>query len=90
MSVDDGGKLALGFDVGSVALKVVVTDPSGNLLEHSYTRTQGQPVETVLRVLGEVLQRRGAEAFDLVAGTGTAGRLICELLDVVFVNEVIC
>jgi predicted CoA-substrate-specific enzyme activase len=90
MPVDHGGKLALGFDLGSVALKVVVTDLSGNLLERSYTRTQGQPVETTLRVLGEVLQRRGAEAFDLVAGTGTAGRLICQLLDVAFVNEVIC
>jgi predicted CoA-substrate-specific enzyme activase len=90
MRADCDGKLALGFDLGSIALKVVVTDPSGNLLEQSYTRTQGQPVETTLRVIGEVLQRRGAEAFDLVAGTGTAGRLICELLAVSFVNEVIC
>jgi predicted CoA-substrate-specific enzyme activase len=90
MPLDDGGKLALGFDAGSAALKVAVTDLSGNLLEQSYTRTQGQPVETALRVLGEVLERRGAEAFDLIAGTGTAGRLICQLLDVSFVNEVIC
>lgn len=90
MSLEDGRRLALGFDVGSVALKLVVTDLSGNLLDHSYTRMHGRPVETALSVLGEVLERRGAEAFDLIAGTGTAGRLICRLLDVVFVNEVIC
>ena len=90
MPVDDGGKLTIGFDVGSAALKVVVTDLSGNLLEQSYTRTHGRPIETALTVLGDVLTRRGHEAFDLIAGTGTAGRLICELLEVTFVNEVIC
>jgi predicted CoA-substrate-specific enzyme activase len=79
----------LGFDAGSVALKVVVMDGSGHVLERSYTRTQGRPVETALEVFGALTQRYG-RSFDLVAGTGSAGRLICELLDVPFVNEVIC
>ena len=84
------GKLALGFDAGSVALKVVVTDSQGNLLKRSYVRMQGQPIEVALEVLGDTLDDHGAESFDLVAGTGSSGRLICELLGVPFANEVIC
>ena len=85
-----GQMLCLGFDCGSVALKVVVTDTSGNILHHSYTRTRGRPIETALESLGQVIAEYGPEAFDLVAGTGSAGRLICQLLDVAFANEVIC
>ena len=80
----------LGLDVGSVAVKVVVTDAAGNLLERSYTRTHGRPVEVALRVLETLLAAHDAESLDLVAGTGSAGRLICQLLNVPFVNEVIC
>ena len=82
--------LALGFDAGSVAIKVVVTDAHGRLLEDSYTRTQGRPIETALTVFTELITRHSDAAFDLVCGTGSAGRLLCELLDVPFVNEVIC
>ncbi|HYW78811.1 MAG TPA: acyl-CoA dehydratase activase, partial [Thermoguttaceae bacterium] len=90
MSDGNVGRMMLGFDVGSVASKVVVTDLSGNLVEHSYTRTHGRPIETTLAVLRDILDRHGDDAFDLVAGTGSVGRLVCELLGVSFVNEVIC
>ena len=72
-----------------MALKVVVMDGSGQVLERSYTRTQGRPVETALAVLEPLIARYGA-TLDLVAGTGSAGRLICDLLGVPFINEVIC
>ncbi|HLA84033.1 MAG TPA: acyl-CoA dehydratase activase, partial [Thermoguttaceae bacterium] len=80
----------LGLDVGSVALKTVVTDVDGNLLECVYRRTQGRPIETAAAVLSELVDRWGATAFDLAAGTGSAGSTICRLLDWPFVNEVIC
>ncbi|MFI5380037.1 MAG: acyl-CoA dehydratase activase [Tepidisphaerales bacterium] len=83
-------KLCLGFDCGSVALKVVVTDASGAILHRSYARTRGRPIETALESLGQVIAQYGPQAFDLVAGTGSAGRLICQLLDLAFANEVIC
>ncbi len=83
------GDLAIGFDAGSVAFKLVVTDSSGRLLEQSYTRTNGRPVETALAVLEPTLQTRGSRVL-WAAGTGSAGRLICDLLGVPFVNEVIC
>ncbi|MGD0383851.1 MAG: hypothetical protein ABSA77_10035, partial [Thermoguttaceae bacterium] len=90
MSVAKEGAFWLGFDVGSVALKIVVTDRSGKVLDRLYRRTHGRPLETARSVLEYVLARRSVEQFDLVAGTGSAGRLICELLGVPFVNEVIC
>ena len=90
MSICDNETLMLGFDVGSVALKAVVTDADGNLLECVYRRTQGQPIEVATAVLSELLDRWGAAAFDLAVGTGSAGSTICRLLDLPFVNEVIC
>lgn len=83
------GGLALGFDAGSVALKVVVTEASGEIVAHWYRRTSGRPVETALCMLEEVVRRYGSQ-LAWVAGTGSAGRLLCELLDIPFVNEVIC
>ena len=90
MNAGSGTGLVLGFDAGSVAFKLVVADLAGNLVERSYTRTHGRPVETALAQLQQALDRHGRSAFALVAGTGSAGRLICQLLDVPFVNEVIC
>ncbi len=83
-------KLALGFDVGSVALKVVVTNQAGEVLHASYDRTYGRPLQSVVDTMRELLDRYGSSAFDLVAGTGSAGRRVAELLGVPFVNEVIC
>ncbi len=83
------GGVGLGFDAGSVALKVVVTDSSGEVIEHWYRRTSGRPVETALGLLEEVARQYGPRVM-AVAGTGSAGRLLCELLEVPFVNEVIC
>ena len=90
MSIRDNETLMLGLDVGSVALKAVVTDADGNLLECVYRRTQGRPIEVAAAVLRELVDRWGAAAFDLAAGTGSAGSTICRLLDLPFVNEVIC
>ncbi len=82
--------LALGFDAGSVALKTVVADVAGHILDTTYTRTNGRPLATARRVLAELLERFPERRFSLVAGTGSAGRLISDWLGAVFLNEVIC
>ncbi len=87
---EDGRLLALGFDAGSVALKTVVTDPAGRILDATYTRTNGQPLATACRVLGALLDRFPKSRFSLIAGTGSAGGVIGKLLDAAFFNEVIC
>lgn len=90
MSLLDGGRLALGFDVGSVSVKTVVTDLEGRVIDTSYRRTFGKPAETAAAVLAETLARHGDDVWALVAGTGSGARWICRLLGTPFVNEVIC
>lgn len=90
MNSHAGARLALGFDVGSVSVKTVVTDLEGRIIDTSYRRTFGRPVETAAAVLGETLARYGADVWDVVAGTGSGARLICNSLGTPFVNEVIC
>ena len=84
------GPLVLGLDAGSVSFKYVIADRDGNLLADRYERTLGRPVETALRVLGELLEQFDPRRFAVVAGTGSAGRLICQILGIPFINELIC
>ena len=71
----------LGLDVGSVSTKTVLIDKSKKVVEEHYTRTKGQPLETVLQVLTEILTRVPAERIQSVSVAGTAGKLVAELLD---------
>ena len=76
----------LGLDIGSVSADFVVTDERGEVLESRYVRTYGRPLHVALRELRELLDER-----DDVAGlavTGTAAKIVAELLDVPFVNEI--
>ncbi|MDD4891412.1 MAG: BadF/BadG/BcrA/BcrD ATPase family protein, partial [Phycisphaerae bacterium] len=82
--------MALGLDAGSVAFKYAIVDLKGNLLVDRYERTLGRPVDCALQLLGELFEAVDPRRFAAVAGTGSAGRLICELLDVPFINELIC
>ena len=86
----NNSRLMLGLDAGSVAFKAVVTDSRGNVREAVYRRTHGRPIETASAVLRDLFSRWGERPFDLVAGTGSAGPMICKLLDLPFINEVIC
>jgi predicted CoA-substrate-specific enzyme activase len=80
--------LYVGLDVGSVSLNTVLIDSEKKILEEHYTRTKGQPLETVLQVLSEILSRVSPERIRSVSVTGTAGKLIAELLGAEFVNEI--
>ena len=89
MAKADVPHMFLGFDIGSVALKVVLADQNLAIVDTAYVRTQGRPVETALRVFSEILQKHPT-SLDLVVGTGSGARVVCELLQTPSVNEVIC
>jgi predicted CoA-substrate-specific enzyme activase len=80
--------MKLGIDIGSVTAKATVLDESGNIIESRYVRTRGQPVETVLAILEEVLRKYPPENFKAAAATGTGGQFIASLLEIPFVNEI--
>ncbi len=82
-------KLYLGIDVGSVSANTVILNDRGEVVEEHYTRTKGQPIKTVQRILEEILTRIPPETFQSLSFTGTGGKLLSELLQGHFVNEII-
>ncbi len=80
----------IGFDVGSIAAKAAVLDNNGNVIEHYYRRHIGHPVRVMLELLEEIIGKHSGKDLATIAGTGTAGRLICKLLDIRFINELSC
>ncbi|MBI1911020.1 MAG: CoA activase [Deltaproteobacteria bacterium] len=79
----------IGIDIGSVSANIVVLDENKNLLEEHYTRTKGEPLETSLAALTELIKKYGKDAIKLVAVTGSGGKLIAPLIGAGFTNEVI-
>ena len=84
-----GDFIYLGLDVGSVSLNTVLVDVNRSVLYESYTRLHGQPIETVHRVLAELLERIPSERIAGLAATGSSGELMADLLGGVAVNEIV-
>ena len=82
-------KLYVGIDVGSISANTVVIDEEGRVLEEHYSRTQGQPLQTVHRVLKDLLGRIPLERVAGTYFTGIGGKLLSELLGGEFINEII-
>jgi predicted CoA-substrate-specific enzyme activase len=82
-------KLYLGIDVGSVSANTVILNDREEVIEEQYTRIKGQPLKTVQSILEEILARIPPEQFHSLSFTGTGGKLLSELLEGHFVNEII-
>ena len=82
-------RLYLGIDVGSVSANTVIMDADGKVLEEHYTRLRGQPLQTVQKILQEILQRIPIEQFHGLSFTGIGGKLLSELTGGNFINEII-
>jgi predicted CoA-substrate-specific enzyme activase len=77
----------IGLDAGSVSVKLVVLDKKGGQKISVYRRHRGQPLGVALELLKEVSGVRSGE-FSLSL-TGSAGRLMGEILGIEPVNEVV-
>jgi predicted CoA-substrate-specific enzyme activase len=75
----------IGLDAGSVSVKVVVMDRSAKVLRKEYRKHRGHPVPVALDILKEL----GADTDCSLAVTGTAGKLIGEILGIASVNEIV-
>lgn len=85
----DGRQYILGLDLGSVSLNTVVLSLDGQVIEESYTRTRGLPMETTLQVLEDLLKRYPADGFRTIGVTGSGGKILASLINGYFVNEII-
>ncbi|MGB9629067.1 MAG: acyl-CoA dehydratase activase, partial [Thermodesulfobacteriota bacterium] len=82
-------RLYLGIDVGSVSANTILMDEDRKVLEEHYTRIKGQPLQTVNRILEDILRRISSDQIYAISFTGIGGKLLSELLGGNFVNEII-
>lgn len=68
-------KAYLGIDVGSVSTNLVLMDQKNNILQAIYIRTQGQPILSVKKCLGMVLEEHPYLEIKGVGATGSARQL---------------
>ncbi|MEF9476135.1 MAG: CoA protein activase, partial [Candidatus Mariimomonas ferrooxydans] len=73
----------LGLDAGSVSVKLAVLDTKGNILKTQYVRHKGKPLSVACELL------RNTEPASSISITGSAGRLIADILGINPVNELI-
>ncbi|MBS3764137.1 MAG: CoA activase, partial [Planctomycetes bacterium] len=76
----------IGLDVGSVSADFVVANEKGRVLDSSYIRTFGQPLPIVLEQLKALEQKHEVNG---VCVTGSGAKIVAELLDVPFINEIV-
>jgi predicted CoA-substrate-specific enzyme activase len=63
-------RVSLGLDVGAVSTNLAVLDPKHDVIYHSYLRTEGNPIESIRRIMESADQ--SLREFT-VAGSGTTG-----------------
>ncbi|MBF0558285.1 MAG: CoA protein activase [Nitrospirae bacterium] len=76
----------VGFDAGSVAVKLVVLDSNGNKLEDRYVRHYGRALSTSLGLLQEV---KGLYPESGLSLTGSAAKVLSTVLKIKYSNEIV-
>ena len=82
------GTLAVGLDVGSTTVKVVIIDKDGNILFNKYQRHYSDIRKTIYDVMNEALALYKEEEATFTI-TGSGGMLVSEWLNLPFVQEVV-
>jgi predicted CoA-substrate-specific enzyme activase len=75
----------IGIDAGSVSVKLVVLEESGDVLHKEYRPHRGHPIETAIEMLGAPAVSGECS----LSVTGTSGKLIASILGMDPVNEIV-
>ncbi|MGD2079856.1 MAG: acyl-CoA dehydratase activase [Nitrospirota bacterium] len=75
----------IGIDAGSVSVKLVILDESGEVLHKEYRPHRGHPIEMAVEMLGAA----DVSGECSLAVTGTSGKLIASILGMDPVNEIV-
>ena len=75
----------IGLDAGSVSVKVVLLDASGGVLQRQYKNHRGHPLPVAL----EILKALAGGDDCALAITGSAGKLIAEIVGIEPLNEIV-
>jgi len=87
--MEDKRTYYLGIDVGSVSVNLGLLDKNKKIIEDRYFRHFGQPIETVIKRVGELLTEYPSHTIASIGVTGTGGKVIAEVLGLNFTNEVV-
>ncbi|MBN1766674.1 MAG: hypothetical protein JW860_15575 [Sedimentisphaerales bacterium] len=90
LDLSGSSPLHLGIDIGSISCKLAVLDDDRHIRYLRYQRTHGRSMPTALTLLSELFEQIPPDRIATMAGTGSAGRALCNLLDIDFINELIC
>ncbi len=80
-------KVWIGVDIGSVSINIAVINGKKEVLRDYYVRIEGEPIRKCYKWLGEVLSNYGNTAG--IGATGSGGKVVAQVLDIPFINEVI-
>jgi predicted CoA-substrate-specific enzyme activase len=75
----------IGLDAGSVSVKGLVLNASGEVLQRHYRKHKGHPLPTAV----EILKAAAGTGDCSIAVTGSAGKLIAALLGIEPLNEIV-
>ncbi|MCL4455813.1 MAG: hypothetical protein M1147_08145 [Nitrospirae bacterium] len=76
----------IGLDAGSVAVKLVVLDKNGVVIERHYVRHYGHAVRTALELLKVIKEKFSESSLSI---TGSAGKIIASTLKISPINEIV-
>ncbi|MGO9952074.1 MAG: acyl-CoA dehydratase activase [Dissulfurispiraceae bacterium] len=76
----------IGLDAGSVTVKAVVFNESGNKTEGHYIRHYGHPLKVALSLLRDIASRYPKSSLSI---TGSAGKSIASILNIKPINEIV-
>lgn len=73
-------RVHLGLDLGAVSTNLALLDERGEVIHHSYLRTQGEPIASVRSILASVPGRAGNLEVAACGATGSGRHLAAALL----------
>ncbi len=73
-------ELCLGIDVGSVSTNLVLIDMDGKVVEKLYLRTNGRPIDAIIKGMGDLKDKMSNDAVVIGAGTTGSGRQLARAI----------
>ncbi len=82
-------KYYIGIDIGSVSVDGAIVTAEKEIVRDYYLRHKGHTLRTFIDLLGKMLEAIAFNDILSISLTGSGGKVVSELLNIPFVNEVI-
>lgn len=86
---ENNQKIHLGLDIGSISINTIIMDDNLSIIENRYDFCHGKPFELLKDILIQIENKYSSGQIGFVGITGTAGKLIAELIGGEYINEIV-